>query len=102
MEFKRFVVKGFVYDGSEAAKEAALALGASFGPDGVLFLNGETLCVGQLVTVEMEPGLFEEVERELIALNGNFATDREDAITKSKRDLFWRVDLNGLLERLRE
>ena len=50
----------------------------------------------------MEPRLFEEVERELIALNGNFATDREDAITKSKRDLFWRVDLNGLLERLRE
>lgn len=102
MEFKRFVVKGFVYDGSEAAKEAALNMGASFGPDRVLFLNGKTLRVGQLVTVEMEPGLFEEVERELIALNGNFATDREEAISKSKKDMFWRVDLNGLLERLRE
>lgn len=104
MEFRRVVCRALVFDGSEEARDfLAREFGAEAGPNGTLVYRGTIFRPGDFFVVEVDrEGLFEEMERELVSLNGLYATDREEAMTKSKRDMFRQLDLNGLLERLRE
>ena len=104
MDFKRVVCRALLFDGSAEARDFLVnEFGAEFGPDGTLVYRGAEIRRGDFFVVEIDRGgLFEEMEHELTTLNGLYATDKEEAIPKSKRDMFWSVTLERLLERLRE